>query len=510
VRSSARHRFVKLVEKRDIYGLCRALLDSDPSIRASAANALGEMGDPAAIDSLSGALSDEHPEVRAYVVKALAEIGDPGAVPPLLDALHGLKGKTDSVSRSQTELIVDRLATFGDAAVGPIMDAVASERIARSNGASALGSMKGSEKAVDALLQLVEPDDPGPGRSSLARDIAIAGLGRVGTPSAIHALAKLLTDATSPRTREKALDVLGSNWKPRTAREAVWGQLTRLEDPTGKRYHGGGVPQADPYVPWTVPYARPLLSDWGPEITDHIFAALDRDDFLRPECVPQLLWGLADQLDERAIGPLATLADSQDPEVAYYATCALINIQNDEVTPVLARIARTSRAWKVQKAVGTKTSPYDRDDVWPVWREVRVDNSAQRQIAEVERKRRTSSPSAPTPVDDRRANIEAATEAQNIVGLLTLLGAAFRSDDRKVADKITRSLEKVGATDLAALSGGLLDEMAMVRWVCAQTLGKVGSLDAVPALRATLDDPDDSVREAAEVAIERIESRISR
>jgi HEAT repeat protein len=70
--------------------LVEALRDEDARVRSYAACALGEIGDPRAVDPLIYALQDEDEEsdVRSGAARALGEIGDPRAVDPLVEALQ--------------------------------------------------------------------------------------------------------------------------------------------------------------------------------------------------------------------------------------------------------------------------------------------------------------------------------------------------------------------------------------------------------------------------------------
>jgi HEAT repeat protein len=67
------------------------LLHEDPSIevRTRAAQSLGRMGSPRALDALLACLSDGPPAMHPQVVWALGEIGSPDAVPALRSALTG-------------------------------------------------------------------------------------------------------------------------------------------------------------------------------------------------------------------------------------------------------------------------------------------------------------------------------------------------------------------------------------------------------------------------------------
>lgn len=63
------------------------LKDSNREVRAEAAKALGELGDPRAVDPLIPLLKDEVKLVRARAAEALGTLGDMRAVDPLIPVL---------------------------------------------------------------------------------------------------------------------------------------------------------------------------------------------------------------------------------------------------------------------------------------------------------------------------------------------------------------------------------------------------------------------------------------
>ena len=65
-----------------------SLFEHEPAIRAGAATALGNIGDPVAVPDLLDALYDEDARVRWETAWSLGRIGDPRAVPELVDALR--------------------------------------------------------------------------------------------------------------------------------------------------------------------------------------------------------------------------------------------------------------------------------------------------------------------------------------------------------------------------------------------------------------------------------------
>jgi len=103
--------------------LLSALSDKDPRIRAAAAEALGEVGDPSAIEPLGKALTgDDDSDVREAAAEALGELGLPNAV-PILRA--GLKDPDSDVR----EAVVDALGDI----VGPEAERVLRQALADSD-----------------------------------------------------------------------------------------------------------------------------------------------------------------------------------------------------------------------------------------------------------------------------------------------------------------------------------------------------------------------------------------
>ena len=91
-----------------ISALIQALSDEDEVVRANAAEALGEIGEPA-VPALIQALSDEDEVVRASAVVVLGEIGEPAKeiVPALIQALSD-----ESMSvRASAVLMLGQIAT---------------------------------------------------------------------------------------------------------------------------------------------------------------------------------------------------------------------------------------------------------------------------------------------------------------------------------------------------------------------------------------------------------------
>ena len=137
-------------------------------VRRDAAEALGEIGDPDAVEPLIGVLRDDNPSVRMSAAEALGQIGDVRAVEHLLAAL---KSPAVEVRKSAAEA----LGQIGDVrAVEPLIAAMkeASWSVRRA-AAEALGRI-GDPDATDALTAALEDHDSNVRRAATESLEAIA------------------------------------------------------------------------------------------------------------------------------------------------------------------------------------------------------------------------------------------------------------------------------------------------------------------------------------------------
>jgi len=174
-------------EKLDLSTPERALksLDARESyVRWKAAQALGKMGDRAAVGALLRALSDESECVRECAAGALGKLGDRKAVAALL---AGLKDESIPVRIA----CIKALGELGDgAAVEPLMQALSQEsNRVKEHAAGALGKL-GDRKACDSLLATLKD------RSPFVRLAVLKALGPLKDERAIVPLVKLMSDTT--------------------------------------------------------------------------------------------------------------------------------------------------------------------------------------------------------------------------------------------------------------------------------------------------------------------------
>ncbi len=162
--------------------LQEALNHSDSDVRFQAAIALGEVGNPQAVDALIAALNHSDSGVRWQAAEALGKIGSPQAI----NALSAAFNNSDSTGISHV--------------------------------ASALGNI-GNPQAMDALISALNDSN------SEVRKFAVWALGNIGNPQATDALISALKDSSS-EVRSRAAFALGRICNP----QAVDALISALND----------------------------------------------------------------------------------------------------------------------------------------------------------------------------------------------------------------------------------------------------------------------------------------
>ena len=237
MRASAAYALGVIGDKRAISSLTLLLRDERYFVRQQAARALSQMGEAAldqlfemadsstastrevaiealgssgsstrAIDRVVGALADSNPNVRAAAVRALGESGSERAVAPLLTLMRD----ESSTMRSQASV---SLARLGPVALPKLVAALRDSRPStRQLAAEALGDI-GSREAVAPLVRLIETDTSG------ARLEAIAALGKIGDPSALDPILSIHRGG-SVAVRKKTIVAL-AQFRDRRALDAL-------------------------------------------------------------------------------------------------------------------------------------------------------------------------------------------------------------------------------------------------------------------------------------------------
>jgi cyclophilin family peptidyl-prolyl cis-trans isomerase/HEAT repeat protein len=181
--------------------LTAALQSADSFVRATAAVAVGRIGDPRGLDLLVRAMTDPDTTVRVAAVFGLGLLRDPDAIGPLLERLRS-EPVLDLASATEA---MTTLAKIGGPQVGDIFRSILEGRSAF--GVSAMEALRrqialeawrlGPDAPVSALLPLAADS------STDMRWRAVYSLSRLRRPEALRRLAEALRDP-SPYTRTAA------------------------------------------------------------------------------------------------------------------------------------------------------------------------------------------------------------------------------------------------------------------------------------------------------------------
>jgi HEAT repeat protein len=191
----------------------------DGYVQVAAVDALGRIGDPAAVDTLIGVATgkDVEPFTAKKALLALGRIGDPSAGPVILRMLFeeraGLSFFPEAafaVTQIGRPMAAPLLAILEgrDAALASWAKergVVPGALLAKS--AQLLGDVGGPD-AVPALLAKLAYRDADPGVALYVRVIAAESLGRMRAKEAVRALAELLPAERDPNVRDRYCDAL--------------------------------------------------------------------------------------------------------------------------------------------------------------------------------------------------------------------------------------------------------------------------------------------------------------
>jgi HEAT repeat protein len=174
--------------------LVSALGERDRGLRWAAANALGEIRDPAAVGPLVEALTDVEKRIRKEAARSLGEIGDPGATEGLTTALTD---ESIEVCSAAAEALGRIGAQNSSRSVEVLVRALTNrEAKLRRSAAFVLGEMR-VHSAIDPLVAAMTDKD------IEVRATAAKALGSFSDPRAVNALVAAIGDA--PITREASL-----------------------------------------------------------------------------------------------------------------------------------------------------------------------------------------------------------------------------------------------------------------------------------------------------------------
>ncbi len=198
----------QLKAKRDVQGLFKALgYQKDWHVRASAAQALGELGDRHAVEPLIASLKESDGNVQQAAAQALGQLGDTRAVEPLIASLEfkWMQPYYFFVQRAAVQALgklKDRRAVDPLIALINIKSRQNEVKLVQRAAAEALGNF-GDSRAMEPLIVLL-------------KDIHASAFIRVEGPSGdfqadndlLKALARALGQIGDARTVEPLLSIL--------------------------------------------------------------------------------------------------------------------------------------------------------------------------------------------------------------------------------------------------------------------------------------------------------------
>ena len=355
--------------------LITALQDDDPTVREQAAEALGAVGDPHALDALISLLHDSSRDVRRQTADTLAVLGDSRAAEPLVGALSD----QDQVVRLKAAEALERLGwepqddqqralravalshweeaiALGRIAVGPLVFALHhSGWLVRYPVIEGLGTI-GDAGAVDALVEALGDHDPG------ARRRAVKALARIGK-GAVNALLVTLEShdwelrrqsvgtlgvvgdirAVQPLVAALGDQDIGVRWQALDAIERIGGEAVEpLVSVLGMTDHG---------ISW---WAAAALERIGPPAVEALISALSDKRWESRQQAAEVLGRLGDR---RAIEPLVATLGDWNGGVSARAAAALEKlgwVAPDDQRRVLYGKALTT--WKELNALGRLTT----------------------------------------------------------------------------------------------------------------------------------------------------------
>lgn len=198
--------------------LIKALKSNKGSTRVAAIMALGEMREKAAVDPILAILMRDYPPAQASAAIALGKIGDEKAVDVLRKEMKD--GDNEYVKGGSAIA----LARIGDENSVPyIIDRLRDQRIkVRSSAALALGEI-GNENAVEPLIETLKTGKSTEGQKSNSlnantdvRKSAILALGEIGSTNSTETLVGILNDKEEElEVRTAATSALGNIKDPK-------------------------------------------------------------------------------------------------------------------------------------------------------------------------------------------------------------------------------------------------------------------------------------------------------
>ena len=286
-----------------MFGLIKALeYPKQQKIRAQAAEALGELGDPQAAEPLLARLANEDPQDASSLVSALGKLRDPRAIPVLIGRI-----KKEGVTSGTQEL--SALQLIGEPAVPHLLELLAETSKETRQALRVIEILEkiGSPSTIRGMKDHLSLKNPN--LIPHLVDIFI----KVGDDQTIPLLVSLLEQGPAePWAAHVVAGLLQLGWQPESDLEKTALYLAHRD--------------------WK------KLAELGTSVVEFITPLLRNS---RAEIILQAVETLEKISDVRSVEPIARLLEDRRPEIAAAAAHALGEIGSDQaVEPLVQALIR--------------------------------------------------------------------------------------------------------------------------------------------------------------------------
>jgi HEAT repeat protein len=446
-------------------GLVAALDDDSPGVRVRAIGALGRIGDPRAAAALVSLFGDENDDVREAAVDALGRIGE-----PTLDAVSSAYGGSDSL-RVRLAAVAGWAAIGGERAVVQLRAALADPSSPEELRVAILDAVQ-DLTGVNALplLEAALADD-----SRRVRREAVRSLCDVDASAATEDLVALIEDPDE-KVRSLAVRCLRTRYEgllERVGEGAVeyLPALLAAWRAMGKRWRDAANTIAASLVEIGAPLVRPLaatlcLDEPGADVIE-VLASIGHDA-------------------EAAYDDLVAQLDNPDPDTCAAAARALGALGDEAGISVLA--ARLSYDAGMSKSARKRAEA--------------LQHAAAEALGMLGRE------ALPVALDAARSR-DVTARVGGLLALgyigggraLAMLDRAVEEKDDHVRDAAAEALEHAAAGDVRRLQHMLQNEDEDVRAKAVKALAKLDDLRSLDLLLRAYGDPSEQVNKAVVEAL---------
>lgn len=478
-------------DPRAVEPLIESLDDSDFIVRRNSVDALGDIGDPRAVEPLIKTLDDESFMGRINSVDALGKIADPRAIEPLINILG------DHVEDVQ-DLAAIVLSNMGSIAVEPLINALENpNKCIQAYAASILGNI-GDHRAVLPLIKVLEappayyidphPDDP----EWDVQVVSAITLGTIRDHRAIEPLKRALMSSNSALSfsASEALKQMGIDGESLIKKQHLTDELETIiyvffnSDSREERNN-----------------AVQMLAKIGePAFEPILEASVSDDSVIRRKCCDAL--GLMG--NPRAVIPLTALLADSDRFVRRRAANALINVGderavlslinalNDPESKVRSRAATALGNIKDNKAVDHLiNSSMDSNSV--------VREESVKALHKIGWTPKTDERSIKFLIGQKDFNRCAAIGEPAVIPLINTFNT-----DSETRNEAVKAIVKIGEPAINPLLNALNNPNPVIRRKACDALGDIGDPRAVIPLTERLNDPERYVKRRAANALIKI------